>query len=183
MNKKILIIALITVLIGGVVTLFYVKQQSTELKSTQHELVTTQKTLQTVVIDNKKLLAKVTNLKEDLDGAIEIVNNLKNVKYKFIYLGEFKLTHYCVEKTAHICGTGSGKTATGTEVTAGRTIAVDPTVIPYGTEVYIEGYGFRTAEDCGGGVKQKHIDIAVNTHDEANKLGTKKGGVWVLVKK
>lgn len=120
---------------------------------------------------------------QELEEANKIISDLKSEEYKFVYMGEYKLTHYCSELYKHICGTGSGKTATGTKVTPGRTVAVDPTVIPYGAQMYIEGYGFRIAEDCGGAVKNKQIDIAVETHDEANTLGTKSGGVWLLIKK
>ena len=74
-------------------------------------------------------------------------------------------------------------TATGTQVIPGRTIAVDPKVIPYGSEVYIEGYGLRVAEDCGGAVNGKHIDIAVYSHSQALSMGTTSGGVWLLVKR
>lgn len=122
-------------------------------------------------------------LEMDLAAAQEIIYNLKNVEYEFVYIGDYKLTHYCVEKTPHICGDGAGITATGTQVTAGKTVAVDPTVIPYGTEMYIEGYGWRVAEDCGGAVKGNHIDIAVDTHTQAISMGTTTGGVWILVKK
>ena len=97
-------------------------------------------------------------------------------------MGEYKISHYCIEEYSHICGNGNGLTATGTQVTPGRTIAVDPTDIPYGSKVYIEGYGWRTAEDCGGAVKGKHIDMAVDTHDTAMDKGIKRKGVWVLVK-
>lgn len=96
------------------------------------------------------------------------------------YLGEFTITHYCTEKYAHICGNGEN-TASRTQVTAGRTVAVDPKVIPYGTKLYIEGYGYRIAEDTGGAITNNKIDIAVETHDEANKLGTKRGvKVWIV---
>lgn len=126
---------------------------------------------------------EILKLNEELDAATMTISDLKDKGYKLVYLGDFKLTHYCCEKRSHICGTGNGITATGTEVTAGRSIAVDPKVIPYGSNVYIEGYGFRTAEDCGGAVKKQHIDIAVNTHDEALQMGVKRGGVWLLVEK
>jgi 3D (Asp-Asp-Asp) domain-containing protein len=112
-----------------------------------------------------------------------MLSTLKNPEYELVYIGDYKLTHYCTEKRAHICGSGAGITSTGTQVTAGRTIAVDPSVIPYGTEVYIEGYGWRVAEDCGGAVNGKHIDIAVETHSQALSMGTTTGGVWILVKK
>jgi 3D (Asp-Asp-Asp) domain-containing protein len=54
---------------------------------------------------------------------------------------------------------GLGITATDTHVKQGRTIAVDPRVIPFGTKVYIEGFGYRIAEDSGGAIKGNRIDI------------------------
>ena len=68
-----------------------------------------------------------------------------------------------------------GKTYTGTTVTEGRTIAVDPKVIPLGWWVYIEGIGFRRAEDIGSGVKGQMIDVYFEDHGYANKFGTKQG--------
>ena len=51
-------------------------------------------------------------------------------------------------------------TSTGVIAEEGRTIAVDPKLIPYGTEVMINGQIY-IAEDCGGAVKGKIIDIFV----------------------
>lgn len=126
---------------------------------------------------------KSLDLSNQLKIANDTLSDLKNTEYELIYIGEYQITHYCAEKYAHICGTGSGKTATGTNVTPGRTIAVDPSVIPYGSEVYIEGYGWRMAEDCGSAVNGKHIDVAVQTHSDAMSFGVKNTGVWILVKK
>lgn len=81
-----------------------------------------------------------------------------------------KVTHYCCEKRDHICGNGDGLTATGTHVTAGRTVAVDPSVIPYGSRVVINGHEY-IAEDCGGAIKGDRIDVAVGTHKEALEKG------------
>jgi uncharacterized protein YabE (DUF348 family) len=53
---------------------------------------------------------------------------------------------------------GYGFTSTGVQVTRGI-VAVDPTVIPYGTKMFIPGYGFAVAADCGGGVKGNMIDL------------------------
>jgi 3D (Asp-Asp-Asp) domain-containing protein len=53
---------------------------------------------------------------------------------------------------------GYGITSTGVPVTRGI-VAVDPTVIPYGTRMFIPGYGFAVAADCGGGVKGNMIDL------------------------
>lgn len=160
-----------------------------ELSLTQEELAITQKKYQAEVEKSASLnkeLNKIANefdsVNTELEKATSMILDLKNDEYKLVYIGEYKLTHYCVEKREHICGTGTGLTATGTRVTAGRSIAVDPSVIPYGSKVYVEGYGWRVAEDCGGGVDGKHIDIAVETHSQALKMGTKTGGVWILVK-
>lgn len=68
-----------------------------------------------------------------------------------------------------------GLTYTGTKVTEGRTIAVDPKVVPLGWWVYIEGLGFRRAEDIGSGVKGQKIDVYFSSNDYANKFGMKRG--------
>lgn len=91
-------------------------------------------------------------------------------------LGTFKLTAYCA--CSRCCGKCDGITATGTKATAGRTIAVDPRKIPYGTEVIINGHTY-IAEDCGGAIKQNKIDIFFNSHAEALKFGVQYAEVFV----
>lgn len=54
-------------------------------------------------------------------------------------------------------------TASGTCAASGRTVAVDPTVIPLGAEVLIEGVGVRRAEDTGGRIRGQHIDLYAGT--------------------
>ena len=70
---------------------------------------------------------------------------------------------------------GYGITRSGTKVQEGRTIAVDPKVIPLGWWVYIEGIGLRRAEDTGSAVKGNKIDIYYDSEKTAEKFGTKKG--------
>jgi len=70
---------------------------------------------------------------------------------------------------------GYGVTASGTTVTEGRTIAVDTSVIPMGWWVYIDGIGFRRAEDRGSAVKGKKIDVYFDSESHARKFGTKSG--------
>lgn len=91
----------------------------------------------------------------------------------------FSVTAYCSCKKC--CGSyspevrgGEAHTATGTVPAEGRTIAVDPSVIPYGTRVYIDGYGTFIAEDCGGAVKGNHIDMYFDTHEGAVAFGSKR---------
>ena len=78
------------------------------------------------------------------------------------------LTAYC--PCVKCCGKSDGITASGTQATAGRTVAVDTRLIPYGTEISIDGKT-DIAEDCGGKVKGYTIDVFFNSHEEALNFG------------
>ena len=97
-------------------------------------------------------------------------------------MGEFKLTAYC--PCAKCCGKwANGITATGTTATEGRTIAVDPCVIPYGSSVTIyfaDGTSHTyTAEDCGGAIKGNRIDVFFDSHEDARAFGVQSAMVYV----
>ncbi|MBE5860727.1 MAG: hypothetical protein E7301_11485 [Butyrivibrio sp.] len=77
------------------------------------------------------------------------------------------------------CGKTDGITSTGTKCFAGRTIAVDPNVIPYGSKVLIGNYVF-VAEDCGGKIKGKHIDMYMDTHEVAKMFGKRVANVKII---
>lgn len=89
-------------------------------------------------------------------------------------LGTFTITAYCGCKK---CSGGSKKTASGTTPTEGRTIAADTSILPYGTQVVIDGIVY-TVEDCGSGVKGNHIDIFFATHEKALAYGRKSVKVY-----
>lgn len=77
-----------------------------------------------------------------------------------------------------------GITSSGTKVKEGRTIAVDPTIIPIGSTVFIEGIGYRKAEDTGSAIKGSRIDVYIKDLDEAVDFGVKKGvKVYVISNK
>jgi uncharacterized protein YabE (DUF348 family) len=77
-----------------------------------------------------------------------------------------------------------GITASGTRarrVTNGySSIAVDPSVIPIGTRLYVEGYGYAIAEDTGGAIKGNTIDVYYDSDSEANSWGVKWVNVYIL---
>ena len=75
------------------------------------------------------------------------------------------------------------KTATSTKPKEGRTIAVDPKVIPFGTLVYIEGFGYRIAEDTGSAIKGNRIDIFMMDYNKALSLGKPYANVTILGRK
>lgn len=93
-------------------------------------------------------------------------------------LGNFIITHYC--PCSICCGPWrDGITSTGATAVTNRTIAVDPTVIPYGSKVVINGQVY-VAEDCGGAIKNNHIDIYVGSHAEAETKGVYETEVYLL---
>jgi len=75
--------------------------------------------------------------------------------------------------------TGGGRTASGLPAAVGR-IAVDPRVIPLGTRVYVEGYGFATAADTGGNIKGKTIDVYYNSAGQCRNWGCRNVTVYIL---
>lgn len=93
-------------------------------------------------------------------------------------LGEFKLTAYCpCEKC---CGEwADGITYTGTVATAGRTVAVDPSVIPLGSTVRINGHDY-IAEDIGGAIKENRIDVFFDSHQAALQFGVQYADVAII---
>ena len=95
-----------------------------------------------------------------------------------VFLGNFKITHYCA--CSKCCGKWGNATAWAGAIVPGYTIAVDPKVIPKLSTVYIDGYGVRRAEDCGGAIKGNKIDVAVASHSEALKLGVAYKDVWLM---
>ncbi|MCL6446026.1 MAG: 3D domain-containing protein [Alicyclobacillus sp.] len=92
-------------------------------------------------------------------------------------MDDFTVTAYAV--SFHSTGKspnspGFGITYSGTRATVARTIAVDPHVIPIGSLVYIEGIGWRLAEDIGGAVKGRHIDLLLPSDAAAIRFGVKR---------
>ncbi|MFT9596858.1 3D domain-containing protein [Mesobacillus sp.] len=90
-----------------------------------------------------------------------------------------------VEATAYTanCTGCSGITKTGVDLKANpnaKVIAVDPTVIPLGSKVYVEGYGYATAEDIGGAIKGNRIDVFIPTQSGALQWGRKQVKVTIL---
>ena len=96
-------------------------------------------------------------------------------------LGKFRLTAYC--PCMKCCGKTDGITSTGTTAAEGRTVAVDPRVIPYGATVTIyfaDGTSHTyTAEDCGGAIKANRIDVFFDDHETARAFGVQSAMVYV----
>lgn len=76
-------------------------------------------------------------------------------------------------------GSGTGLTSTGVVPYHG-VVAVDPDVIPYGTRMYIPGYGFAVAADCGGAINGNTIDLFMEDYGDAISWGRRDVTVYFL---
>ncbi|MBC7319301.1 G5 domain-containing protein [bacterium] len=78
------------------------------------------------------------------------------------------------------CGTyADGYTSIGLKAGYG-VVAVDPSVIPLGKKLYIEGYGYAIAGDVGRAIKGLRIDLGFDTYREAINFGVRKVRVYIL---
>ncbi|WP_249292276.1 G5 and 3D domain-containing protein [Metabacillus flavus] len=81
------------------------------------------------------------------------------------------------------CSGCSGRTATGVNLKANpnaKVIAVDPDVIPLGTKVYVEGYGYAVAADTGSAINGNKIDVFFPDQSSAIKWGSKRVKIKIL---
>jgi 3D (Asp-Asp-Asp) domain-containing protein len=90
-----------------------------------------------------------------------------------------------VKATAYTasCKGCSGVTRTGVDLKSNpnsKVISVDPTVIPLGSKVYVEGYGYATAADTGGAIKGNRIDVFIPSQNNAIQFGSKQLKVTIL---
>lgn len=85
--------------------------------------------------------------------------------------GIFTAYAYCACEKC--CGKWAqyGLTASGTVPQQGRTVAVDPDVIPLGSELWIDGKGPFVAEDTGSGINGSTIDVFHQSHADALEWG------------
>lgn len=111
-----------------------------------------------------------------------------NQAAKPVSLGKFKLTAYCsCEKCCGKWANNRPKDKYGNEIvygsigerlTADYSIAVDPDVIPYGTEVIINNHTYK-AQDCGGAINGNEIDVYFDNHQKALNFGVQYAEVFV----
>ncbi len=95
---------------------------------------------------------------------------------EFVYQGDFTITGYA-PFCSHCCG-GEGITASGAIAVDGYTVACG--IYPFGTTLYIEGYGFYVVEDTGSGVDGYHLDIAAPDHESCYALTNSGVSVYLV---
>ena len=126
--------------------------------------------------EDYKAMVKLDQIMEEAERAQAMAAYEAVGAYR--YIGVCKLTAYCCESKddPHICGTGTGLTASGLPVEPGM-VAVDPDIIPLGSTVIINGVKYLAADT---GAEGYHIDIAIQTHEDAEAFGVSSAAVWII---
>ncbi|MGE7907847.1 ubiquitin-like domain-containing protein [Peribacillus sp. NPDC094092] len=136
-------------------------------------------------VKRELLSEKVVNEKQDkvvtvgtrttVAQASRGVTNVSSPSGKEIYVSSTAYTASCKG-----C---SGVTSTGVDLKSNpgaKIIAVDPNVIPLGSKVYVDGYGYAVAADKGGAIKGNRIDVFFSSKNDAYRWGVKRVKVRVL---
>ncbi len=125
-----------------------------------------------ILMFNQVLKEQQLSLKEQQDKLKKEEKEQEAKKQEEVKKGwthEFHVTAYC---GCYSCSEGYGtQTSTGVTAEAGRTIAVDPDVVPYGSKVQINGHTY-VAEDCGGAINGYEIDIYMDEHSSTDRFGS-----------
>lgn len=131
----------------------------------------------------------VGDVAEEKNSVAESEEDMVVSEIKKESLGEFKLTAYC--SCEKCCGKWAlnrpkdenGKDivygSTGAILVAGTSIAVDPSVIPYGSQVEINGHTY-IAQDTGGAIKGNRIDVYFDNHQDALNFGVQYAEVFLI---
>ncbi len=94
------------------------------------------------------------------------------------YVGKFKITAYCSCRKCTGSNSVHKKTFTGTSPVAGRTLSVDPKIIPLGSRVSINGHDY-IAEDTGSAINGYVVDMYFNSHQEALNFGVQYMDIYI----
>ena len=195
----VILVVNVALILSLVVTLSYINtlrrnlsesyQQAEELRTA---LVTANKAEENAVQALQDFKAEYYQVQEDnlsIPGSILEPIAKTNTVSKVLTV---KVTAYC--SCVKCCGVWSKDhpsrqgtdyeqhTTSGTIPVAGRTVAVDPDIIPLGSKILIDGHEY-IAEDTGSGVKGNHIDIYFDSHEEALEWGVRTLEVQVFENK
>lgn len=136
----------------------------------ENEIESLQGHIEKMETENSTLKDRITTMQK------QVKTNVNRGKFQGRKYRTEKLTvtaYAPFDNKSGMCSDGSPtKTATGTYPKHG-TVAVNPKRFPYGTEFYIEGYGYGKALDTGGAMRKNSskIDIFMQTHKNAIEWG------------
>jgi 3D (Asp-Asp-Asp) domain-containing protein len=137
----------------------------------------------TVFFKNGKPVSKTlesTERIEPVDKIVQIgISGYQPSRSRFVKQRTLTMTATAYDPSPRTIPGTTGRTANGMRARYGL-VAVDRRVIPLGTLLYVEGYGFAIAADTGGAIKGNKIDLCYNTRSEALQFGRRKVTVHIL---
>lgn len=164
----IVVLTVVTIIIGCA----YKEYESKRIIKSNKQVI------EQTIAENKRTIETEIDKGVDTNQAVEPVS-----------LGNFELTAYC---SCEICcnefafnrpvdknGNEIVYGAIGERLNEGYSIAVDPTVISYKSEVIINGHTYK-AQDCGGAIKGNKIDIYFEDHQSAINFGIQYAEVFLI---
>ena len=146
-------------------------QNDTEIKRTKISEEIIEKPVDRIIQIRSKVTSRSSSSVRDSDLPSTSGEESSGEKTKI-----YKITAYC--PCAKCCGKATGRTASGTKATEGRTVAA-PKNFSFGTKISINGKTY-VVEDRGGAIKGNRIDLFVSSHSEALRWGVKYLPVKVL---
>ena len=105
-----------------------------------------------------------------LDKVLSMWKDKQLLQWKTLPQEPFTINASAYTASTDECGNSKGITSSGVKVEADRTIACPPE-FPFGAKINIEGLGTYVCEDRGGAIKGNHIDIYMQTKEEAFAFG------------
>ena len=144
-----------------------------------------------VILENGKEvsreLKKTDTVKDSVNKVVAVGTKvIQQPKQQIVSRGnQSSSKEFYVTSTAYTanCSGCSGTTKTGINLKANpnsKVIAVDPSVIPLGTKVYVEGYGYAVAGDTGSAIRGNKIDVFFPDKSQAFRWGNKKVKIKIL---
>ncbi|MBU4179235.1 MAG: hypothetical protein KJ625_04735, partial [Actinobacteria bacterium] len=161
-------------------TLAELNSRKEEVKGVTRDLESRRSTLQKSNSEREGFLARAGEESEQLEKhSQEVESNFDEINQDsdFRHTGRFltmRATAYSPEEPGL-----SDTTASGLKAQYG-VVAVDPSVIPLGTRLFIDGYGHAIAADTGGAIKGNRIDLCFNTLEEVTAYGCRTVRVEIL---
>lgn len=160
-NASCVMLAALTVL-----SMLIIHDQTNMYKELQKDYMVLSNEYDSLAEESKNKSIAIETLKDT-------ITQMENESSKWTAIGTFKITAYGVD-----CSGCTGITKSGTVPQEGRTIAVDPSIIPLGSEVYFDGNVY-IAEDIGGAIQGNVIDLFYGTEQESLEYGIQFHTVYV----
>ncbi|WP_160690023.1 3D domain-containing protein [Clostridium sp. C2-6-12] len=139
-------------------------------------------TYQVLYKDGVEVSRNVKSTKTIVEPQNKVV--LKGTGHVYASRGGGNITYKKKISSSATAYTSHSTTATGRRPVRSEdglsTIAVDPSVIPLGSKVYVDGYGYAVASDTGGAIKGNRIDVYFNSSSECDRWGRRSVNVLVV---